>query len=215
MGPHRLLYQSSSLRPGVRTSLGAVPRGQKHSSVKGNVKDQNSEKHNKHTHPTKHQNMVEFREIIGIGSEVTNPNRIIPSNTLYSRYQFSLRFSYTYRSGCEWRLTNTYLSCEWGLIFLYLHLCSCGTGSILRKILLRRYLDHWSIIIDPCHSIGLFRLCITVRTDKILRSHCHHESIQCIPIHWRLLGGVIVGWVCSKQRNTHAFFSLFISSLLY
>ena len=150
--------------------------------------------------------MMEFRENNRIGIEISNPYRIIPCNTLYSRHQISLRFSYSYRSGCEWRLTNTDPSCKWGLIFLYLHLCSCRPGSILRKILLRRYLDHWSFIIDPCHSIGLFGLCLTVRTNKILRSHSHHESIQGIPVHWRLLGGVIVGWVCSKQRYTNAFF---------
>uniref|UniRef100_A0A8C0CLY6 Uncharacterized protein n=1 Tax=Balaenoptera musculus TaxID=9771 RepID=A0A8C0CLY6_BALMU len=98
----------------------------------------------------------------------TNPNRPIPSNTLYTRHNNRLLISHTYLPRRKLWLSYSVLTCKRSLHILHLPLRPHGTRSILRLPRFSRNMKYWSYSTIHGHSHCIRRLRPALRTNIIL-----------------------------------------------
>uniref|UniRef100_A0A8D1R0G4 Uncharacterized protein n=1 Tax=Sus scrofa TaxID=9823 RepID=A0A8D1R0G4_PIG len=114
----------------------------------------------------------------------TNPNRPIPSNTLYIRYNNSLLISNTYLSRRKLWMNYSLPTCKWSINILHLPIHPCRPRPILRILYIPRNMKHRSNSIIYCYSNSLHGLRPALRTNIILRSYCHHKPIISYSLCW-------------------------------
>ena len=130
----------------------------------------------------------------------TNPNRPIPSNTLYIRYNNSILFCNPHLPRCKLWLNHPIHTCKRGINIFYLPIYACRTRPILRIIHFLRNMEHRSNppICNNSHSIH--RLCPTMRTDIILRGNSHYQPSLSNPIHWHKPSRMNLRRILSRTR---------------
>ena len=145
----------------------------------------------------------------------TNPNRPIPSNTLYIRYNNSILFCNPHLPRCELWLNHSIHTRKWGINILHLPIHACRTRPILRIIHFLRNMEHRSNppICNNSHSIH--RLCPTMRTDIILRGNSHHQSPLSNPIHWHEPSRMNLRGILSRQSYSHPILRLPLHPPIY
>ena len=105
----------------------------------------------------------------------TNRNRVILSHTLLPKCSYSILQSKTHLSRRKLRMTPTNTTLKWGVIILRMHLHAHRTKFILRIIQLHTHVINRCSIFIPHYSNSIYRICITLRTDIILRSNCNYN----------------------------------------
>lgn len=105
---------------------------------------------------------------------LTNPDRPIPSNTLYIRYNNSIFLCNSHLSRCKLWLNHPIHTRKRSINILYLPIHTYRTRSILWIIYLSRNMKHWSNPPARDNGHSIHRLCFTMRTNIILRGNSHH-----------------------------------------
>ena len=114
----------------------------------------------------------------------TDSNRFISSHALHIRYINSLFISHPYLSRRQLRLNYPLYTCKQSFHILYLPIYTCRMKVILRLLRIHRNMKYWNYSLLCNHSHSIHRLCPTMRTNIILRSHSHHKSSLSNPLHW-------------------------------
>uniref|UniRef100_A0A8D0PA74 Uncharacterized protein n=1 Tax=Sus scrofa TaxID=9823 RepID=A0A8D0PA74_PIG len=99
----------------------------------------------------------------------------IPSNTLHIRYNNSLLISNTYLLRCKLWMNYPLPICKRSINILYLPIHPCRPRPILRILHISRNMKHQSNPTTHSYSNSFHGLRPTLRTNIILRSHCHHK----------------------------------------
>ena len=130
----------------------------------------------------------------------TDPNRPIPSNTLYIRHNNSILLCNSHLPRCKLRLNHPIHTRTQSISILYLPVYTCRTRPVLRIIHLPRNMEHRSSppICNNSHSIH--RLCLTMRTDVILRGNSHYQPSLSNPIHWHKPSRMNLRRILSRTR---------------
>ena len=130
----------------------------------------------------------------------TDPNRPIPSNTLYIRHNNSILLCNPHLPRCKLRLNHPIHTRTQSISILYLPVYTCRTRPVLRIIHLPRNMEHRSSppICNNSHSIH--RLCLTMRTDVILRGNSHYQPSLSNPIHWHKPSRMNLRRILSRTR---------------
>ena len=130
----------------------------------------------------------------------TDPNRPIPSNTLHIRYNNSILLCNPHLPRCKLWLNHPIYTRKRGINIFYLPIHACRTRPILRIIHFLRNMEHRSNppICNNSHSIH--RLCLTMRTDVILRGNSHYQPSLSNPIHWHKPSRMNLRRILSRTR---------------
>uniref|UniRef100_A0A8C6AHV9 Uncharacterized protein n=1 Tax=Monodon monoceros TaxID=40151 RepID=A0A8C6AHV9_MONMO len=104
----------------------------------------------------------------------TNPNRLIPSNTLYARHLNCFFISRTYLSRRKLQLSHPIPTRKWSLHILHLPLRPHRTWPILQFLYIPRNMKYQRTSTTNSYSHRIRRLYPTLRTDIILRRNCYH-----------------------------------------
>lgn len=113
----------------------------------------------------------------------SNYHRTFFSNTLYPPRRPSLLFCCSYSPRCELWMTIKIYSCKWRLNIFYLHIYPYCPWALLWLILLTRNLNYWRSITFINHSNCIYRLCSSMRTNKILGGYCYYKSVFSYSLH--------------------------------
>lgn len=139
---------------------------------------------NRPTSPIKHLLLMKFRLSIRSLPSRTNPNRIIPSNTLHIRYSHRIQLSHSHLPRRKLRMTTTLPTRQRSIHILYLPLPPYRTRTLLRILHIHRNMKCRNYPFIRCNSHRFHRLCATMRTNIFLRSNSHHKPIICYSLHW-------------------------------
>ena len=129
----------------------------------------------------------------------TNSNRIISCNTLYikSRYSISIRSTHYTRS--KLRMTYTKSPCKRSINILLIYIPTYRTRSILWIIFHNRNLKHRCNYLYCNNSNSIYRICATLRTNKILRSNSNYKPIFSNSIYRHNISRMNLRGVRSRQ----------------
>lgn len=131
----------------------------------------------------------------------SNPNRLISSHTLHIRHNYSILISNTHLPRRQLRLTYPIYTRKRSLNILHLLIPSCRTRNILWVIHIHRNMKHWSCTIICCNSNSIHRICTSMRTNILLRSHSNYQPIISYPLYRNNLGRVNLRRILSRQSN--------------
>uniref|UniRef100_A0A5G2Q922 Uncharacterized protein n=1 Tax=Sus scrofa TaxID=9823 RepID=A0A5G2Q922_PIG len=145
----------------------------------------------------------------------TNPNRPIPSNTLYIRYNNSLLISNTYLSRRKLWMNYSLPTCKWSINILHLPIHPCRPRPILRILCISRNMKHQSNSIIYCYSNSLHGLRPTLRTNIILRSYCHHKPTISYSLYWNKPCRMNLRRFLRRQSNPYTILRLPLHSALH
>uniref|UniRef100_A0A8D2CEA3 Uncharacterized protein n=1 Tax=Sus scrofa TaxID=9823 RepID=A0A8D2CEA3_PIG len=90
--------------------------------------------------------MMKFRLSPGYLSNFTNPNRPIPSNTLYIRYNNSLLISNTYLPRCKLWMNYPLSTCKRSINILHLLVYPCGPRYQINRLVDKNILSKMSLL---------------------------------------------------------------------
>jgi len=115
----------------------------------------------------------------------TSNHGAFPSHTFRPSYWYSLLFHRTHYPRRKLWMIITKPPCKWWLHIFPVYLPTRCTGNLLRLFSL-----HWNLKFRSnyyaCHNSNCFCwLCLTVRPNKFLSSHCNYQPILCNPLHWK------------------------------
>uniref|UniRef100_A0A8C0DXS3 Uncharacterized protein n=1 Tax=Balaenoptera musculus TaxID=9771 RepID=A0A8C0DXS3_BALMU len=113
----------------------------------------------------------------------TNPDRLVPSNTLYIRHSNRFLISNTHLPRRKLWMTHSVYTCKWSVHILYLPTYSRRTWPILWVLHFPRNMKYWNYSATHSYSHCIHRLCITMRTKIILRKGSHYQPSFSDPIH--------------------------------
>lgn len=108
-----------------------------------------------------------------------NLNRAISSDTLYRKRRDSFLIRRTHLPRRKLRMANPQHTRQRRFFLLHLPLPTHCTRPILRLLLIHRDLKHWSCTIPFSNNDRLRRLRPPLRTNIVLRRHCHHKLNVC------------------------------------
>lgn len=97
--------------------------------------------------------------------------------------------------------TNT--TCKRRIIILHLHLPAHRTKYILWIIQLHTHMIRRSSNPILNHSNSIYRICITMGTNIILRSNCNYKPIISNPLHRKRNCTMSMRRLCSRQCNSY------------
>lgn len=110
-------------------------------------------------------------------SNYSNLNRTISIHTLRSRHRTRFFISHPYFTRCKLRMTHTINPRKRSINILPIPISSYRPRNLLRIIPHIRNMNDWSITIYHYHSDSLYRICFTLRSNKILRCYSNHKPI--------------------------------------
>lgn len=113
----------------------------------------------------------------------TNHYRNLPSNTLLTRHLTSILISSPYHPRRAIRMTYPQYTCQRGLHLLHMHLPPHWPRTLLWLIPIQRNLKHRNHPTIPNYGHCIRRLRPTMRSNIILRRHCHHQPTISHPLH--------------------------------
>lgn len=113
----------------------------------------------------------------------SNSNRLISSHTLHIRHNYSILISYTHLPRRQLRLTYPIHTRKRSLNILHLLIPSCGAWNILWIIHIHRDMKHRSCTIICCNSNSIHRICTSMRTNILLRSHSNYQPTISYPLY--------------------------------
>ena len=105
----------------------------------------------------------------------TNCNWIISSHTLLPKHRHCIHNIKTHLSRRKLRIATTNTPCKRSLIIFRLHLFTHRAKLILRIIQLRTHIVSRGSNLILNHSNSIHSICITVRTNIILRCNCNYK----------------------------------------
>lgn len=126
----------------------------------------------------------------------SNFNRTNLIYTLLPPYRPSFLLGRPHYTGRKLWLNYTVYSCKWSIMILHLHLYPHRSWNLLRFLHIHGNMKYWSYFSSSSHSHSICWICSSMRTNKILRSHCHHELVIRNPIRWRLPSELSMRRVC-------------------
>lgn len=100
----------------------------------------------------------------------------------------------------------TYSSHKWSIIFLHFNLYSYRTRYTIQLIQIHLHLNIRNDYFIPFNRNSLHRLCITLRTNKILRSHSYYKFSISHSIHWKNNCRMIMGRIFCRRSNIKPIF---------
>ena len=130
----------------------------------------------------------------------TDPNRPIPSNTLYIRHNNSILLYNPHLPRCELRLNHPIYTCKRSINIFYLPVHACRTRPTLRIIHFLRNMKHRSNSPICNNSHSTHTLCPAVRTDIILGSNSYYQPSLSNPIHWHKPSRMNLRRILSRTR---------------
>lgn len=113
-----------------------------------------------------------------------NLNRIIFSNTLHSSCRYSLLIRNTHHPRRHIWVINPVPPRKQSLFFLLLPVPSPGTRPILWLLYQPRNMKYWCYLNNLSNVIGLYRVRISMRTNKILGSFSYYQPPVSYPLYW-------------------------------
>lgn len=128
--------------------------------------------------------------------------RLIPKNTLCPKHRNSLLICNSHLPRCKLWMTSPLNSCKWCIYIFPIYLFTRGTRTLLWVLYYNRNMKYRSYFIFINHSNSIYRICPSLRSNKILRSYCHYKSIFSHPIYWKILSRMNLGGLCSRQCHT-------------
>jgi len=130
-------------------------------------------------------------------------NRALPRNTLHfrHRYRFFLRCPHLPRR--QLRLTHPQPSCKRSLLLLHLHLPPHRPRPVLWILPLQRDLKHRSRPTSSSNDDRLRRICSSMRTNVLLRSHSHYKPPIRRTLRRQHTSSMNLRRILSRQRNTN------------
>merc|ERR1719193_444648 len=87
---------------------------------------------------------------------------------------------------------------EWSQIFFHLSISSCRTWTVLWFLLFHTYLNDWGSNFISSNSYGFFRICITLRSNILLRGDGNHKSFLCYPLYRGRPGSMNMRRICGR-----------------
>jgi len=93
-----------------------------------------------------------------------------------------------------------------GFDILSISISTHGARNLLWIISTNRNLKYWGNLIYLNYSNSLYRICITVRSNKILRRYSNYKFILGYSIYWKNTCGMNVRWICSRQCHIKSLF---------
>lgn len=108
-----------------------------------------------------------------------NLNRTISSNTLHRKRRNSLLIRCSHLPRRKLWVTNSQYTRQRRLLLLYLPLPTHRTRPVLRLLPLYGNLKHRSCTFPPSNNHRLRRLRSPLRTNILLRRHCHYKLNVC------------------------------------
>ena len=120
------------------------------------------------------------------------------SYTLHFTCRPSLFLRSSYFTRCKLWMIIAHTSCKWSLMILYLFISSYRTWLILWILHNNRNMKYWCNSIHCNNSNSIYRLCSSMRTNKILRRYCHHQPIFRNPLYWPSISRMIMRGIRSR-----------------
>lgn len=145
----------------------------------------------------------------------SNYHRTIPSNTLYIRHHNSILISHPYLPRRKLRLINPIFTCQRSLNILHLLISPCRTRHILWVLHLLRNMKHRNYPPIHSHSNRIYRLCTTMRTNIILRSHSNYKFTISHSIHWNHPCRMNLRRILSRQSNPNTLLRISLYSPIH
>lgn len=145
----------------------------------------------------------------------TNPNRIIPSNTLHARHLNCFLISRTHLPRRQLWLIHPLSTRKRSLYILHLSICPHWTWPILWFLYIPRNMKHWCTLTINSHSYCIRRLRSALRTNIILRRNRHHQPLISNPLYRHYLSRMNLRWIFRRQSNINTLFRLPLYSSIH
>lgn len=135
----------------------------------------------------------------------SNPNyyRTISLYTLHPTHRLSIFKNSPYRSRCKLRLNTPKHSRQQGIIIFFMPLSTYRSWVILWFLYNKKYLKHRCSNLYPCHSNRIYRICLTLGTDKILSRNCNYKSFISYPLCRKYNRSMSLRRLFCWQRNSN------------
>lgn len=130
-----------------------------------------------------------------------NYYRTIFIYTLYPKHHYSLLISNSYLTRCKLWMNYPPHSRKHSITILFIPIPTHRSRNLLPILQPHRNLKYWSINFYRNHSHSLYRLRLTMRTNKILRGYRNYKSILSYPLHWLKPSRMNLRRLRSRQCN--------------
>lgn len=144
-----------------------------------------------------------------------NPDRIIPSHTLHSRYSNSLQLSHPYLSRRQLRLNPPLPPRQRSLHILYLPLSARRPRPLLWIIYPHWNLKYWHSPPVCCNSNSIHGLRTTMRTNILLRGNRYYKSPISHPLYRHRPGRMNLRRLLGRQSNPYSILCLSLPPPIY
>ena len=103
-------------------------------------------------------------------------------------------------------MTATLFPRKRSILIFYLYLLTRRARHLLRVLHIHGNVKHWRSAPSMCDSRGIYRVCATLRANKILRRYRDYKPFIRDSLHWSSPGGVNMRRLCSRQRYPQPLF---------